>query len=99
MKMTEKTDEVKESLRDKKLEDRSIKKQKRRRALLIILGLIVAWGMINLFITLIFSHMIPHRFASAQEGREIMLSNTEYYDNMTQNDIDYRMQKSGATKE
>ena len=66
---------------------------------MIILGLIVVWGMINLFITLIFSGMIPHSFASAQQGRDIMLSNTRYYDNMTQNDLDYRMQKSGATKE
>ncbi len=55
--------------------------------------------MINLCITLIFSAVIPHRYASAQEGREIMLSNTEYYDNMTQNDLDFRMRKSGATKE
>ncbi len=80
-------------------EDRSIKKKKRRKALLIILGLIMIWGMVNLCITLIFSGLIPHRYASAQEGREIMLSNTEYYDNMTQNDFDFRMRKSGATKE
>ena len=60
--------------------------------------MIMIWGVINLFITLIFSGMIPHRYASAQEGREIMLSNTEYYDNMTQNDFDFRMRKSGATK-
>ena len=43
--------------------------------------------------------MIPHRFASAQEGGDIMLSNTEYYDALTQNDPDFRMRKSGATKE
>ena len=82
-----------------KHEDRSIKKKKRRKALLIILGLIIIWGMVNLCITLIFSGLIPHRYASAQEGREIMLSNTKYYDNMTQNDFDFRMRKSGATKE
>ena len=87
------------SLHDKKHEARSIKKKKRRKALLIILGLIMIWGMINLCITLIFSGMIPHRYVSAQEGREIMLSNTEYYDNMTQNDFDFRMRKSGATKD
>ena len=66
---------------------------------MVLLGLLLLWGVINLCITLIFSSVIPHRYASAQEGREIMLSNTEYYDNMTQNDIDYRMRKSGATKE
>ncbi len=79
--------------------DRNLRKQKRRRTLLVILGLILIWGMINLFITLIFSGMIPHRYASAQEGRDIMLSNTEYYDGLTQNDIEFRMRKSGATKE
>ena len=97
--MTGEADGVKESLHDKKHEARSIKKKKRRKALLIILGLIMIWGMINLCITLIFSGMIPHRYVSAQEGREIMLSNTEYYDNMTQNDFDFRMRKSGATKD
>ncbi len=35
--------------------------------------------------------LIPHRYVSAQEGREIMFSNTEYYDNMTQKKIDYRI--------
>ena len=79
--------------------DRNLRKQKRRRTLLVMLGLILIWGMINLFITLIFSGMIPHRYASAQEGRDIMLSNTEYYDGLTQNDIEFRMRKSGATKE
>ena len=41
---------------------------------------------------------IPHRFASAEEGRELMLSNNEnYYDNFSQNDLDFKMQKTGAT--
>ncbi|MCR5686250.1 MAG: hypothetical protein K6G81_12700 [Lachnospiraceae bacterium] len=75
------------------------KSEKRRKTLLVLLGLLLLWGMINLCITLIFSGVIPHRYASAQEGREIMLSNTEYYDNMTQNDFDFRMRKSGATKD
>ena len=43
---------------------------------------------------------IPHRFASAEEGRELMLSNNEnYYDHFSQNDLDYKMQKTGATME
>ncbi|MCR5249944.1 MAG: hypothetical protein K6E50_04995 [Lachnospiraceae bacterium] len=67
--------------------------------MLVLLGLILGWGMINLFITLIFSGMIPHHFASVQEGREKMLSNTEYFDNMTQNDFDFRVGKTGATRE
>lgn len=41
---------------------------------------------------------IPHRYASAEEGRELMLSNDEnYYDHFSQNDLDFKMQKSGAT--
>ena len=73
--------------------------KKRRKILQVLLGLILFWGIVNISITLIFSGMIPHHYASAQEGREIMLSNTEYYDKMTQNDIDFRMRKSGATKD
>ena len=41
---------------------------------------------------------IPHRFASAEEGRELMLSNEDnYYSHFSQNDLDYKMQKTGAT--
>ena len=41
---------------------------------------------------------IPHRFASAEEGRELMLSNNEnYYDRFSQNDLDFKMKKTGAT--
>lgn len=39
------------------------------------------------------------RFASAEEGRELMFSNEAFFANMTQNDIEYRMQKKGATLE
>ena len=41
---------------------------------------------------------IAHRFASAEEGRELMLSNNEnYYDHFSQNELDFKMQKTGAT--
>ena len=41
---------------------------------------------------------IPHRYASAEEGRELMLSNNEnYYDRFSQNDLDFKMKKTGAT--
>ena len=100
--MIEKLFKTKRSLHDGddgNQEVKNMKKKKRRRTLLVLMGLIVGWGMINLCITLIFSGMIPHHYASAQEGRDVMLSNTEYYDNMTQNDIDFRVRKSGATRE
>ena len=40
---------------------------------------------------------LAHRYASASEGRELLASNTAYYNGLSQNDIDYRMQKVGAT--
>lgn len=70
-----------------------------KKAIFIVLGIIVIYATANLFITLIFSRQIPHRFASAEEGRTLMLSNTEYYDKLTQSDIDFRIQKSGGTME
>lgn len=42
---------------------------------------------------------IPFRFASAEEGRELMLANTEYYAGFSQNDLDFKMAQSGATME
>lgn len=40
---------------------------------------------------------IPYRFADAEEGIELRMANTDYFDNLTQNDLDYRTGKSGAT--
>lgn len=40
---------------------------------------------------------IQHRFADAAEGVELRMANTDYFDNLTQNDLDYRTGKSGAT--
>ena len=41
---------------------------------------------------------IPHRYATVEEGRELMLSNNEnYYDRFSQNDLDFKMKKTGAT--
>lgn len=37
------------------------------------------------------------RFADAKEAAELLLSNRDYYDNLNQMDLDYRMQKKGAT--
>lgn len=40
-----------------------------------------------------------YRFADAKEAAELLLSNRGYYDNLTQNDLNYRMQKLEATLE
>jgi hypothetical protein len=78
---------------DKKKNRKNIVKRFFRIAVIIIVALLA----VNICLTLLFTQKIPHRYASAQEGKELMLSNTEYYSGFTQNDIEYRMKKSGAT--
>ena len=67
------------------------------KVLLIILAVIIVCLTAKICITEFYAHKIPHRFASAKEGRELMLSNEEYYANITQKDIEIRLGKSGAT--
>ncbi|MBQ6173103.1 MAG: hypothetical protein IJK28_00600 [Clostridia bacterium] len=40
-----------------------------------------------------------YRFADAEEAAGLMLANRDYYDNLTQTDLDFRLQKKGATLE
>ncbi len=40
-----------------------------------------------------------YRFADAEEAAQLLLSNRDYYDNLTQNDLNFRMQKTDATLE
>ena len=42
---------------------------------------------------------IPYTFATKEEGEELLMSNTEYFDGMTQNDWEFRVGKKGATRE
>ena len=39
---------------------------------------------------------LAYRLADAKESAELMLANTAYYDGYSQNDLDYRMQKTDA---
>ncbi len=39
---------------------------------------------------------IPYSFATKEDGVKLLMSNTEYYDGFTQNDLDYKFQKKGA---
>lgn len=39
---------------------------------------------------------IPYRYASMEEGEEIFLANTAYFDGCSQNDLDFKMQKKDA---
>ena len=68
-----------------------------KKVFLIIAAILLVWLITDIVITEIYACRIPHRYASAKEGRELMLSNTEYYANITQIDLDNRMGKSGAT--
>ncbi len=70
---------------------------KKSRILLIVAAALLLFAAVSICITEISAKKIPHRYASAEEGRERMLSHTAYYDGFTQNDIDYRLQKRGAT--
>lgn len=38
-------------------------------------------------------------FADAQKGQQLLMSNTEYHNNLSKADLEYRLQKKGATKE
>lgn len=40
-----------------------------------------------------------YRFAGAEEAAKLLLSNRHYYENLTQNDLNFRMQKLDATLE
>ena len=40
--------------------------------------------------------VLDYRLADRREGAELMLSNDEYYEGFSQNDLDFRMQKTGA---
>ena len=40
---------------------------------------------------------ILYRYATAEEGRELLMSNTAYYAGFTENDLQYRLKKADAT--
>ena len=42
---------------------------------------------------------IHYRYASAEQGRQILLSNTAFYQSLTQNDIDWKFRQTGKTLE
>ena len=83
------------------MKDRNNNKKKNKgivkKILLGIVAAIMVFLIMDICITEVYSHKIPHHYASAEEGRELMLSNTEYYAGITQTDIDHRMGRSGAT--
>ncbi len=68
-----------------------------KKSILTVLAVLLIAGIFYVFLTEIQSSKIPHRFASVEEGRELLLANTEYYANYNQNDIDFRLRKIDGT--
>ena len=68
-----------------------------KRILIILPIVIIMMIVCSLCINHFTAAKIPHRFAAAEEGRRLMLAHTDYYGHYTQPDIEFRMQKSGAT--
>ncbi|MGX8706642.1 MAG: hypothetical protein ACSW8J_08695, partial [bacterium] len=61
--------------------------------------LIVLMCCVLLFPALAEGGAFQYRFADATEAAELLLSNREYYEGLTQNDLNFRMQKLNATLE
>lgn len=64
---------------------------------LVILLVILVGILVDICVTEIGANKIPHKFASLEEGAELIRTNNDYYEKYTQNDIEFRMRKSGAT--
>ena len=64
---------------------------------LVILLVILVGILIDICVTEIGANKIPHKFASLEESAELIRTNNDYYEKYTQNDIEFRMRKSGAT--
>ena len=73
------------------------KKKNVKRVFKMIAIVIMGWLAVNLCMTAVFAWKIPHRYASAEEGKQLLLSNTDYYSNFTHNDTEFRLKKTGAT--
>ena len=73
------------------------KKRNQKRVFKIIAIILAVLIAVDVCLTAIYTRKIPHRYASAKEGKELMLSNTDYYSNFTKNDIEFRLKRTGAT--
>ena len=83
-------------------ENVTMEKKKRKfgvkKILLTVLIAVLLFTAVDIIVTKIYTQDIPHRFATAEEGRQIMLANTDYYNDLSQNDIDFRLRKTGGTR-
>ena len=76
---------------------RKTKKHIFGKIILAAIGVLLIWLISDICLTEIYAARIPHRFASAEEGRERLLANTEYYSQLTQTDLNYRLDHDNAT--
>ena len=81
----------------KSKKEKKTKKHIFGKILFVAIGVLLIWLTGDICITEIHAARIPHRFASAEEGRERLLSNTEYYSQLTQNDLNFRLGHANAT--
>ena len=61
---------------------------------------ILFFSIFMLLLTAVFCYAdstFDYRFADAEEAAELLLSNRDYYDNLSQNDLNFRMQKLDAS--
>ena len=70
---------------------------KPKKIILSVLIAVLIFAVFDICVTEIRAKKIPHGYASIEEGRALLLVNTEYYENYSQNDVDFRMRKSGAS--
>ena len=81
----------------KSKKEKKTKKHIFGKILLVAVGVLLVWLISDICITEIYAARIPHRFASAEEGRERLLSNTDYYSQITQTDLNFRLGHDNAT--
>ena len=83
----------------KSKKEKKTKKHLFGRILLAVIGVLLLWLISDICITAIYAARLPHRFASAEEGRARLLANTEYYSQITQTDLNFRLGHDNATLE
>ncbi|MBR6091110.1 MAG: hypothetical protein IKP86_14320, partial [Anaerolineaceae bacterium] len=67
-----------------------------KKTVFVLLFVFVLFAAVNCFAE---SSIFSYRFADAEESAQLLLSHRDYYDNLTQNDLNFRMQKQDAALE
>lgn len=62
----------------------------------ILIGLLIIWTVLFLSQAYAEETILNYRFADADEAAAMLISNRTYYEGLTQNDLNFRMQKQNA---